>query len=482
MISYQVLAKARGRRGQGITAAALLPESLFPYPLSKLWQGLLLALIMGFLAILPAGAGEPPPTLDLKEALRLAWKANPNLQVSRLQELIAGEDVVRARSGFLPQLKAEVSQTIYDDPIKTRIPGGSAAGGADTLRMTNRNFWSSKVYVDQTIFDFWATPSRYQASVQGKQASILDTAQTRDNIFLNVCQGYFRTLRAQKMVVVAEQEVVDLKAHLKIARDQFEFGVNTYNDVLQAEVSLADAEQRLIIANTDVIDIRSAFNKVLMLPISAPTVLKEENLVQPAQELDQATQVALKRRNDLKASQDRIKQQEWVVTQTRAGYFPRIYAQGGHTWQQNSSWVHDSQYFGIFGLQWTIFSGLDTKAQVAQAREKVGQLLEQHKDLDQQVQLDVQTAYLKVKETADRIRVTEKAVTQGEENLRLNEERYKEQVGTATDVIDAQTLLTKTRVNYFTALYDHQMAKSQLLWAMGGINELFAQENPANAR
>lgn len=482
MISFKMLGKARGRRVQGTTAAVLLTGSLFQYPPSKPWLGLLVGLVIWSLTIIPVMAAEAPPTLDLKEALRLAWKANPTLQVSRLQELIAGEDVVRARSGFLPQVKAEVGQTIYDDPIKTKFPGASGSGGASTLPMTNRNFWSSKVFVDQTIFDFWATPSRYQAAVQGKQASILDTAQTRDNIFLNVCQGYFRTLRSQKMVVVAEQEVVDLKAHLKIARDQFEFGVNTYNDVLQAEVSLADAEQRLIIANTDVIDIRSALNKVLMLPISAPTALKDEKLVQPAADLDQATEVALKRRSDLKASQDRIKQQEWMVTQTRAGYFPRIYAQGGHTWQQNSVWVHNSQYFGIFGLQWTLFSGLDTKAQVVQAKDKVAQLLEQQKDLNQQVQLDVQTAYLKVKETAERIRVTEKAVTQGEENLRLNEERYKEQVGTATDVIDAQTLLTKTRVNYFTALYDHQMAKAQLLWAMGGINELFAQENPANAR
>ena len=68
-------------------------------------------------------------------------------------------------------------------------------------------------------------------------------------------------------------------------------------------------------------------------------------------------------------------------------------------------------------------------------------------------------------------------MTQGEENLRLNEERYKESVGTATDVIDADTLLTRTRVNYWTAVYDHQMAKSQMLWAIGGINELLPQEN-----
>ena len=169
------------------------------------------------------------------------------------------------------------------------------------------------------------------------------------------------------------------------------------------------------------------------------------------------------------------------MTETRAQYFPRIYAQAGQNYQQNEFLLHDNSWFGIFGMQWTLFSGLDTKAQVAQAKLRVKQLQEQHQDLDEQVRLDVQNAYLKVKETADRIRVTEKAVTQAEENLRLNEERYKEQVGTATDVIDAETLLTRTRVNYWSALYDHQMAKAELLWAMGAINTLLPQEEAESA-
>jgi outer membrane protein TolC len=438
------------------------------------------------LAAVPGAAGEGPGALNLREALRLAYKANPALKVSRLEESIAGQEVVRARSGFLPQVKAEASQTIFDTPTKFAFKGAGAStaagGGGLTIQMTNRNYWSTKVAVEQTIFDFWATPSRYQAAVLGKAATRLDTAQTRDNIFLTVCQGYFRTLRAEKMVTVAQQEVVQLKDHLKIARDQFEFGVVTFNDVLQAEVSLADAEQRLITANNDVIDIRSGLNKVLGLPVSAPTALKEEkDLAAPSWELDEATGQALKRRSDLQASQNRIRQGEKVITQARAQYFPRIYAQAGQTYQDNDLWLHTTQYFGIFGMQWNLFSGFDTKAQVAQARDRLTQLKERHQDLSDQVRLDVQTAYLGVKETRDRIRVTEKAVAQGEENLRLNEDRYQEQVGTATNVIDAQTLLTKTRVNYFNALYDHQMAKAQMLWAVGSINNLLSGEKPDHA-
>lgn len=445
----------------------------------NLWRGLILVSILWGATVISGGAADPPATsLDLKEALRLAWKANPNLQISRLQALIAGEQVVRARSGLLPQINSQVGQTIYDDPTKLLF-GGTMPGLAGNIIVpqTNRNFWSSQTTVNQLVFDFWGTPSKYMAAIKGHQASLLDTTQTRDNVFLTVAQGYFKTLRAKKMVEVAKQNVFDLKQHLKIAEDQYQFGVVTFNDVLQAKVSLADAEQNLIVAETDFINIRSELNKVLMLPVTAPTVLKDEKVDLKAWALGEATDVALKHRADLKATQERIRQQEKTVVETRAQYFPKFSVQGGHAYQVNSYTLHDTQWSVIFAMNWNIFSGLDTKAAVSQAKLKVQQLQEQHKDMNEQVQLDVQTAYLKIKETVDRIRTTETAVTQGEENLRLNEERYKESVGTATDVIDADTLLTRTRVNYWTAVYDHQMAKAQMLWAIGGINELLPQEN-----
>ena len=434
--------------------------------------GLGFVLIIWGATVFPGGTAEPPaPSLDLKEALRLAWKANPNLQISRLQALIAGEQVVRARSGLLPQVKTQVAQTIYDDPLKFKF------SGVGSFPQTNRNFWSSQTSVNQLLFDFWGTPSKYMAAIKGHQASLLDTAQTRDNVFLTVAQGYFKTLRAKKMMEVATQNVFDLKEHLRLAQDQYQFGIVTMNDVLQAKVSLADAQQNLIVAETDFMDLRSTLNKVLMLPVTAPTVLKDEKVDLKVWALGEATDVALKHRADLKASQERIHEQEKVVVETRAQFFPQFGVQAGHLYQVNNSLLHNHQWFAIFAMNWNIFSGLDTKAAVSQAKLKVQQLEEQHKDMNEQVQLDVQTAYLKIKETVDRIKTTETAVTQGEENLRLNEERYKEGVGTATDVIDADTLLTKTRVNYWSAVYDHQMAKAQMLWAIGGINELLPQEN-----
>jgi outer membrane protein len=440
-----------------------------------------LCLIFLGLAPLPGQAEETPRSLDLKEALHLAWKANPSLRVSRLEELIAGQEVVRARSGFLPKVKSEVNQTSYDLATNIRLETSGPASGR-SFPIANNNFWTSRVSVDQTVFDFWATSSRYQAAILGKAASRLDTAQVRDNIFLLVCQGYFRVLRGEKLVVVAQQEVVQLTDQLRDAKNLYEYGVTTYNDVLQAEVALADAQQRLITAKNDVVNAKSALNKLIGLPIPTPLSLAEEkDLAAPPLNMPNAADLALKQRSDLKAATSRIEQGERTVTQTKAQHYPRFYAQAGHFWQQNRAWVHDSQWFAILGFQWSLFTGLDTRAQVRQAREKVEQLKVQREDLSDQVRLDVQTAYLALQETAERIRVTQKSVAQGEENLRLNRERYREQVGTATNVVDASTLLTRTRVNFFNARYDHQLAKAQFLWSVGAINDLMPQGEPRHA-
>jgi outer membrane protein len=430
------------------------------------------------LPTLDCQAAEAPRSLNLKEALRLAWKANPSLQVSRLEQLIADQDVVRARSGFLPKVQTQVGQTFYDQSYRIRFPAGPEEV---SFPLTNNNFWSSNVTAEQTIFDFWANSSRYQAAILGQGASRLDTAQTRDNIFLMVCQGYFKVLRGEKLVNVAQQEVVQFGDQLKDAKNLYDFGVATYNDVLQAEVALADSRQRLITAKNDVINAKSALNKLIGLPIPTPLSLAEEKeLATPPLKLAEASDKAVKQRSDLKAATDRIDQQEQNVTHAKSQHFPRFYAQAGHNWEPNFYYVNSSQWFAILGLKWTLFNGLDTHAQVQQARDKVEQLKVKRQDLSEQVRLDVQTAYLAINETADRIRVTEKAVKQGEENLRLNRERYREQVGTATDVVDAVTLLTKTRVNFFNARYDHQLAKAQFLWAIGAINDLMPEGEARN--
>ena len=87
--------------------------------------------------------------------------------------------------------------------------------------------------------------------------------------------------------------------------------------------------------------------------------------------------------------------------------------------------------------------------------------------LKEGIGLEVKSTFLNLQESKKNIAVTEKAIEAGEENLRVNEERYRAQVGTATEVVDATTLLASARLRYYNALFQYNVAWFTLERAMG---------------
>ena len=83
------------------------------------------------------------------------------------------------------------------------------------------------------------------------------------------------------------------------------------------------------------------------------------------------------------------------------------------------------------------------------------------------IRLEVKSAYLDLQSSAQKIEVSKTAVAQAEENLRLQRLRYKEGVGTATDVLDAVTLLTTAESNSWKSLYGIKRAEAIFLNAAG---------------
>jgi outer membrane protein TolC len=107
--------------------------------------------------------------------------------------------------------------------------------------------------------------------------------------------------------------------------------------------------------------------------------------------------------------------------------------------------------------QWgrTSYAETEKRNRLAQARIERQQVIDQ-------ARLEVETSYLKAKESEKNIVTVETAIEQAKENMRITEERYKEQVATSVDILVAQNLLTNTQVNFYNALYDFKIAKAFL--------------------
>ena len=112
---------------------------------------------------------------------------------------------------------------------------------------------------------------------------------------------------------------------------------------------------------------------------------------------------------------------------------------------------------------------MDGKDKVAAARYSMKKAQESQSELLDNIILEVRGAYVDTLEAEYNIGVTEKAIEQAEENFRINQSRYKAQLSTTTNVLDAQTRLTRAKIEYFNALYNYRISLMRLAWSTGTL-------------
>jgi len=118
-------------------------------------------------------------------------------------------------------------------------------------------------------------------------------------------------------------------------------------------------------------------------------------------------------------------------------------------------------------LQWQLWDWGGTWWKVKERRARVLQAERRLEEVRDAVRLQVVEAFLSLQEARKRIEVTQKAIEQAEENLRMSRERYRAQVATSSEVLDALAMLSRAKANHYRALSDYNLALARLQWAMG---------------
>jgi len=90
-------------------------------------------------------------------------------------------------------------------------------------------------------------------------------------------------------------------------------------------------------------------------------------------------------------------------------------------------------------------------------------------DLDD-IHQDVHKQYILYKQALEQINVLKDAVVQAEENERITESKYRNNLVNTTDRIDAQTLLYQSRVNLEMAKSDATIAYYNVLRSTGKVH------------
>jgi len=424
-------------------------------------------------------AQEPQKPLTLEESIKMAMERSLALHAATVG--VAGSEFGRkaALTDFLPKWTGQYSYTRLNETPTTRsVKADFSVTPITVKRITvptgtadNFNFSTT---VNQPLYAGGSIWANYRLQALGVDLSKMNVEKVKRDIVLQVRVGYLIILRAEKFLLVAQQQVKQFEAQLEVTKAFFEVGIVPKNDVLQAEVSLANARQGLVKAENDVITAKAAFNILLRRDIDEPLSVVDILEYKPSViRFEDCLGEALRQRPEIRSAVLNINQAKEGVKIAKSAFFPTVGLSGTYSRFGDEPWVEGSKFREPWS--WTI-GGLVTFTlgdwgkvayQVEQSKVIVTQAEDSKTQLIDSITLEVKDDHLNVLMAEKNIKVAEKAIEQAEENLRMNEERYKYQVATQTDVINAVTLLAQAQTNYYSALSDFNVAKAQLERSMG---------------
>lgn len=400
-------------------------------------------------------------TLTLRDSLGKAAVANYSLRVAAYDEKIAAEGIQIGKSGFLPRIDAQGGYTAQLEPQSIDISGRSIA-----TQEADFGFFSLSLY--QTLYDFGRSDARLERAKTNREAAIFSYAGQEKEVFLQVVSAYFGILQGEKLLQAATEEVAQMTDHLRVAQNLYEQGVVTRNDLLQAEVRLSSSRQRRLDGANRLENGWLQLNYLTGQPSSYRANLEENAVVEPAH-LEEKLEEALAARPEVRSLQKVIEGSSQEVKENRGGYYPELFAKLGLDYVQNDRVKEQAIMAATIGIKVNLFDGLATTSRYRQAVHNRSRNEAALRQTQAGIRLEYQLAANDARVSAERITVTEKAIQQGEENLRINKDRYQAQVGTATEVIDAQTLLTQVKTDHYRALYDYQVALARVKKALGEL-------------
>ena len=340
--------------------------------------------------------------------------------------------------------------------------------GSSITPIGESSFYTYQLAVQQILYDFGGVNSLYQAAKLTEETKRLGTKRTRNGVALTFTLLYFDVLESEKMIAVAEKEMESLASHARVAAELLESGLITKNDLLQAQVRLADARQKLL-NSQNMRKINGArLNSMLTWPLSAPIHVVEPTSPCPeAPPHEGAADIAEQERPELQIADATLKALMYEEIGRKSDYFPKFLAQGERDYTKNKYAAYEQNMGITFFMQLNLFNGGSTRAAVEKVQLAQSRLRIERKRLADDIGLELEKYYLDMVNANESLRVAREAISQAEENLRITRTKYAEGVGIARDVTDAITLRTISETNYYRAVYDSYRSEAGYLYAMG---------------
>ncbi|MNR96538.1 outer membrane channel protein [compost metagenome] len=410
----------------------------------------LLAVPLAAALLLPAPALAQ--VLTLREAVERATRTHPSVVAAQLGVEQAVEAQREARKGMSPGLS--LSGGINRSDTAGLIRPSTPAMGPYGFQM--------QLSAVQPIYDAQRTASAVRLADLAERLAEVERIGTRRRLAYETALAYFSVLQAESMRDAARINVEQAKEQLSIAELRSQGQVGTRLEVLQAEASVAIAQEGYVQELNQLFVSRRNLESLLGesladVRLDVLTQLKELDYDpgQIARALEARPEVA-------QAILSRESQAETVRLRARATW-PTLNALGDVAALPGGG----TQQTVAASLAWNFFDSGRADAQVAQARLGVERAEAVLAATRRTAALEVQTTAQGLQAAQERVAIAKQGLQAAIEGLKLAKVRFNAGVGTGLEVTSALSYLSQAQSAYIQGIYSVTTFQLRLAQALG---------------
>ncbi len=444
----------------------------------RVLAGMLKILVFLLLSLLPVngnmrGEDKPPLRLTLRDAVQLALKENPQVQIANLNVAQSAQDDAIARAALLPQAGIEVYDRIQRFNLEAFIgrsfPGSPQHAGPFQTFQAGTGF--SMPVFDLTLWRRW------QASRQAVRANEAQESTVREQIVLLVVSQYLGGLRATADVRAAQSRVELAQALYDQAADLQKHGVGTGLDTLRANVQLQNEKQRLIVAETQ--QKISLYGLVRLLNLDPHQTLELADEMSffetPEFEAARTLEQAISTRPEMKALESRARMTRFEKRAASEARLPTVNLGGSWGYQGLSAPTAIPSYQYQVTVDVPLFAGGRFHAENVKADLELKKVERQKEELRNQIALQVKTALVELEAARHEVDVANLGIKLAQQEVEQARDRFQAGVANNIEVTSAQDALARANDNQINALHRYNQSRADLAYALGQIEMLYTK-------
>lgn len=410
--------------------------------------------------------------LTMKDAVTMALKQNPQVQIANLSVAFSQQDEAIARSALLPQLRGEAYQAVRKQNLEVNFGRKiqnfpSSVGPFPVIQLGPTG--------SATIFDL----TLYKRLQSARQNTITGRAQeltVREQTVLLTVSQYLAAMRNAATVKASQSRVQLAGAIFDQATDLQKAGVGTGIDTLRANVQLQSEKQRLIVSGTQLgtslLGLARLLNSGENQSIELADDLRSQAVATPE---SREVAIAYQNRPEMKTALSRERTAELHRQEARAEWLPKIGFSGGYA----PAGVHVTDMLETYQAQLSltipIYTGGRLRAGQRKAEIDIERAEQDRKEVRNEITQQARTAQAELESAAREVEVANLGVKLATEEVAQSRDRFQAGVANNIEVVTAQDRLARASDDEIAALYRYSQAQADLAHAFGEMESTYAR-------